>query len=77
MNFNGNRKSVPARWLGVGVREGEEIQPDAIPIKCMTQKLEATYNVEAKRKENRLLLYSWVSPLYCGNEFMIRKWSIM
>jgi len=48
MNFNGNRKSVPARRFGVGVQEGAEIQPDAIPIKAMTQKLEATYSAAVK-----------------------------
>lgn len=55
MNFNGNRKSVSVRWFGVGVHEGAEIQPDAIPIKCMTQKLEATNSAEEKLKENGLL----------------------
>lgn len=48
MNFNGNRKSVPACQFGVGAREGEKIQPDAIPIKAMTQKLEATYSAAEK-----------------------------
>lgn len=48
MNFNGNRKSVPACRFGVGVREGAEIHPDAIPIKAMTQKLEATYSAAQK-----------------------------
>jgi len=34
--------------FGVGVREGAEIQPDAVPIKAMTQKLEATYSAAVK-----------------------------